>query len=176
MCIVPIKPSAAALNGSRPASRVRRPPRIPAPQFPTGPSGIGLNAAMLNMLPVAAFATLPLPMQSGRRKLPRKESLRLPGSKLELVVGVRYGPVCQRLTVLTDHPPSAGSEILFMCERNFRFCPTGRSYTAESKIRLRRVPAILPRFAERAKRLATEVPSSGAQTVQGNYKAIRRKS
>jgi hypothetical protein len=51
---------------------------------------------MLNMFPVAAFATLPLPMQSGRCKLPRKKRLRLPGSKLELMVGVRYGPVSQR--------------------------------------------------------------------------------
>src|SRR6266853_3963290 len=61
------------------------PCRIPTPQFPTGPSGIGLTKAMLKMLPVAALATLPLPMQSGRCKLPRKKSLRLPGSKLELV-------------------------------------------------------------------------------------------
>ena len=148
------------------------PSRIPTPQFPTGPSGIGLNAAMLNTLPVAAFATLPLPMQSGRCKLPRKERLRLPGSKLELVVGVRYGPASQRLTALTDHPPSARSEIRFMCERNLRFCPTGTSYTAESKKRLRRAPAILPRFAERSKRLATEGPSSGAQTAKGKYKEV----
>ena len=67
-------------------------------------------------------------------------------------------------TVLTDHPPSARSEIRFMCERNLRFCPTGTSYIAESKKPLRRVPAMLPRFAGRSKRLATEVPSSGADS------------
>jgi hypothetical protein len=43
------------------------------------------------------------------------------------VVGVRYGPASQRLTVLTDHPPSARSEIRFMCQRNLRFGPTGTS-------------------------------------------------
>src|SRR6266853_3673163 len=112
------------------------PCRIPTPQFPTGPSGIGLNKAMLNMLPVAALATLP--MRSARCKLPRKESLRLPGSKLELVVGVRYGPVSQRLTVLTDHPPSARSEIRFRCERNFR--SDRHIVHREEQERLRRVP------------------------------------
>jgi hypothetical protein len=91
------------------------------------------------------------------------------------MVGVRYGPVSQRLTVLTDHPPSARSEIRFMCERNLRFCPTRTSYTAESKKRLRRVPAMLPRFAGRSKRLASEVPSSGAQIVKGKYKTTRKK-
>jgi hypothetical protein len=65
-------------------------------------------------------------------------------------------------TVLTDHPPSARSEIRFMCERNLRFCPTETSYTAECKKPWRRVPAMLPRLAGRSKRLATEVPSSGA--------------
>jgi hypothetical protein len=42
------------------------PSRIPTPQLPTGPDGIGLKAARVNMLPVAGFAMLPFPVQSGR--------------------------------------------------------------------------------------------------------------
>jgi hypothetical protein len=47
------------------------PSRIRTPQFPTGPAGIGLKSLMLNMLPVAEFAILPLPTQSGRWNTPR---------------------------------------------------------------------------------------------------------
>lgn len=35
---------------------------MPTPQFPTGPEGMGLKALALNMLPVAEFETLPLPI------------------------------------------------------------------------------------------------------------------
>src|ERR1700692_1023397 len=79
------------------------PSKIPTPQFPTGPEGTGWTALMLNMLPDVAM--LSLPMQSGRWSAPRKEILRFSGSKLVLVVGVRYGPVSHKLTVLTDQPP-----------------------------------------------------------------------
>jgi hypothetical protein len=34
---------------------------------------------------------------------------------------------------------------------------------------------MLPRFAGRSKRLASEVPSSGAQIVKGKYKTTRKK-
>ena len=72
-----LKPQPHSLRDMECLRQSRRDGRSPGPlqdahgAVSHGPHGIGSNAPMSNMLPVARFAILPLPMQSGRWNDPR---------------------------------------------------------------------------------------------------------
>ena len=97
-------------------------------------------------------------MQSGRRAAPRKTRFRFAVSKLGLVIGVRYGPVCHSVTVLISHPPKTASSNGFISLRNCRLLPNGKLIDRRDQEPLPPRPDDVAAIGAQMKRSATGVP------------------